>query len=117
MEYYDDSDSPWDGHPPRIASLLSAAAHSCDKLQSLSLSGMSAGNNIAQTAMSGDISHLSRLTALALHDDSLSGLSDSMSALTLLRQLSASNLGRQLRHPLSTLPNLHALQVQRCPTC
>lgn len=116
---YSNPAPPWDEHPPRIASLLSAAARSCSKLQTLSLSGMSQENCnlIAHSAMSDDISGLSRLTALALHHDLLTSLSDNMSALTSLRKLSVSHLGSQLCHPLSALPNLHTLQVQRCWAC
>lgn len=97
-------------HPPHIASLLSAAAQSCDKLQSLALSGIGGGNDDA-IPLSDDISRLSRLTALALHHNRLTGLSGSMSTLTSLRQLSVSALGSQLHHSLSALANLHTLQV------
>lgn len=118
-ECYGNSDSPWDSHPPRIASLLAAAAHSCGKLQSLALSGMSEGDDIAQKSAMCDctlcsVSRLSRLTALALHDDRLTHLSKEMSALKSLRQLCVSNIGSQLFHSLSALPNLHALQVHWC---
>ena len=94
-------------HPPHIASLLSAAAQSCDKLQSLAAL---IGNDDA-IPLSDDISRLSRLTALALHHNRLTGLSGSMSTLTSLRQLSVSALGSQLHHSLSALANLHTLQV------
>lgn len=106
--------APFSSDVPLVGNMLSAAACSCLKLQSLALSGVSTHRcvNEEALAMTDDISRLSRLTALALHEGQLSSLAPSLTKLTQLQQLSVGLRAGYLSHQLAALPGLHTLQVR-----
>lgn len=93
--------------------MLRAAAQSCSSLRSLALFDPDM-HLVSYEQMPGDVSQLSQLTALALHEAKLMGLSQHIIALTAQQTLSISRIGDSfLPHSLSAPCSLHTLQMQQ----